>query len=340
MRRRAVLLLVLAVGVLVAPPIAAAAVSDGDSPNGWTGDRDGDSVPTDAVGFGADPPLASELVLAPEERRPGPGSAMEPLVAVTPRSTAARTPEIAGTSPSEDVVRVTAGNRVEFAVDATGPEGSSVSIYWFVNGTHRGSGPTFSHVFERSGTYPVVAVVTDGTGTQTDRAWLVEVRRFDDPPELEVLGGQLAVEPGERHELRLVGVHHPAANDRPLRVELAFEPPPGVTLLSPALERTDAGHVVTTEVGPGESVDVGVDVTVDRSLAGETLAVDYRVTYAPAAVPTDSVELRARTVELVVADEEEDDNEGSPWPVDGDLVVLAVTSLALSFVLTLRSRRR
>ena len=86
-------------------------------------------------------------------------------------------PRLATVLPLEDDVRITAGDPIEFHVEATSPRQKPLAVTFLVDGNPRTSAATFVFLPPAQGTYRVTAVVSDGE-LETTHDWTVTV----DPP--------------------------------------------------------------------------------------------------------------------------------------------------------------
>lgn len=90
-------------------------------------------------------------------------------------STTNRGPSIVSSSPLVASVTLGSGERLTFSVDATDPDGDSLTYSWSVNGHAAGDNArSFEFTEDASGTYAVNVTLSDGSVT-TSREWTVTV---------------------------------------------------------------------------------------------------------------------------------------------------------------------
>ncbi|MGH7566422.1 MAG: hypothetical protein ACREK2_06300 [Gemmatimonadota bacterium] len=100
-------------------------------------------------------------------------------------------PRLASVSPGADQVRIEAGARVEFHVEATSPRERPLTITFLVDGDPRVVAPTYAFEAAAPGTYVISAVVSDGE-LETAHQWTVTV----EPPPNVAPTVVLSIEPG------------------------------------------------------------------------------------------------------------------------------------------------
>jgi PKD repeat protein len=100
-------------------------------------------------------------------------------------------PRLASVSPGVTEIRVEAGARLEFHVEATSPRAKPLTITFLVDGDPRAVAPTFAFQTPTAGTYRISAIVSDGE-LETAHEWMVTV----EPRPNVAPGAVLSVEPG------------------------------------------------------------------------------------------------------------------------------------------------
>lgn len=127
-------------------------------------------------------------------------------------------PTIDSHSPSDTTLEITEGDTIDFSVEASDPDGDSLSHTWHFDdlnddtgfeqvGSGSGSTSSYSHTFDTPGDYAVEVRVSDGSAT-TDEQWTIGVSKENQnrAPAIKRIkpdSSSITVQEGDRREFEV-----------------------------------------------------------------------------------------------------------------------------------------